>query len=46
MKAINYKMKKLNGFVHSSKANSRKLKLSRTSLTFTKRTSNMTKIEN
>ena len=43
MKAINYKMTKLNRFVYSSKGSPQDLQLSRTSLTSTKRTSNMTK---
>ena len=46
MKAINYKVKKLNRFVNSSKGTLRELQLSRTCLTSTKRTSNMTKIKN
>ena len=46
MKAINYKIKKLNRFVYSSKGSLRDLQLSRTSPTSTKRTSNMTKLEN
>ena len=46
MKAINYKMKKLNRFDYSSKGSFRDLQLSRTSLTSTERTSNMTKIKN
>ena len=46
MKAINYKIKKLNKFVYSFKGSPRDLQLSRTSLTSTKRTSNMTKIKN
>ena len=43
MKAINYKMKKLNRSVYSSKASPRDLQLSKTCLTSTKRTSHMTK---
>ena len=43
MKAINYKMKKLNSFIHSSKRSPWDLQLSRICLTPTKRTSNMTK---
>ena len=46
MKAINYKMKKLNMFVYFSKGRPRDLQLARTSLTSTKRSSNMTKIKN
>ena len=46
IKAINYKMKKLNWFDYSCKGSPRDLHLSRTSLTSTKRTSNMTKIKN
>ena len=46
MKAINYKMKKLNMFVYSSKGSTQDLQLSRTCLTSTKRMSNMTKIKN
>ena len=46
MKAINYKMKKLNSFVHSSKRIPRDLQQSRICLTSTKRTSNLTKIKN
>ena len=46
MKAINYKMKNLNRFVHSSKGSPWDLQLSRICLTSTKRTSNMTKIKN
>ena len=46
MKAINYKMKNLNRFVYSSKGSPRDLQLARTSLTSTKRSSNMTKIKN
>ena len=46
MKALNYKMKKLNRFVYSSKGSPRDLQLSRMSLTSTKRTSNVTKTEN
>ena len=46
MKAINYKMKKLNRFVYSSEGSPRDLQLIRTCLTPTKRTSNMTKIKN
>ena len=46
MKAINYKMKKLNRFVYSSIGSPRDLQLSRICLTSTKRASNMTKIEN
>ena len=46
MKAINYKMKKLNRFVYSPKGSPQDLQLSRTSLMSTKRTSNMTKIKN
>ena len=46
MKAINYKMKKLNMFVYFSKGSPRDLQLARTSLTSTKRSSNMTKIKN
>ena len=45
MKAINYKIKKLNRFVHSSKGSPLDLHLSRICLTFRKRTSNMTKIK-
>ena len=37
MKAINYKLKKLNSFVYFSKGNPRDLQLSRTSLTSTKK---------
>ena len=44
-KAINYKMKKLNWFVHSSKRSSWDLQLSRICLKSTKRTSNMTKLK-
>ena len=36
MKAINYKMKKMNRFIYSSKGSPQDLKLSRTSLTSTK----------
>ena len=46
MKAINYKMKKLNRFSDFSNGNPRDLKISRTFLTSTKRTSNMTKVKN
>ena len=46
MKGINYKMKHLNRFVHSSKGSPGNLKLSRICLTPTKRTSNMAKIKN
>ena len=46
MKAINYEMKKLNSFVYFSKGSPGDLQLSRTSLTSSKRTSNMTKIKN
>ena len=46
MKVIDYKMKKLNRFVFSSKGSRRDLPLHRTSLTSTKRASNMTKIKN
>ena len=45
MKAINNKMKILNWFVYSSKSSFRDLQLSRTCLTSTKRTRNMTKIK-
>ena len=46
MKAINNKLKKLISFVYSSKESPQDLQLSRTSLTSTKRTSNMTKMKN
>ena len=46
MKAINYKMKKVNRFVYSSKGGPRDLQLFRTNRTSTIRTSNMTKIKN
>ena len=46
MKAVNYKTKKLNRIVYSSKGSPRDLQLSRICLTSTKRTSNMTKIKN
>ena len=46
MRAINYKIKKLNMFVHFSKVSPRDLQLSRICLTSTKRTSNMTEIKN
>ena len=46
MKAINYKLKKLNGFVYSSKGGPRDLQLSRTGLTSTKRTSIMAEVKN
>ena len=44
--AINYKMKNLNRFVHSSKGSSSDLQIPRLCLTATKTTSNMTKIKN
>ena len=43
MKAINYKMKKMKGFVYSFKGSPRDLQLSTTSLMCTKRTSKMKK---
>ena len=46
MKAINYKLKKVNRFVYSSKRSPKDLQLSRTSLMSTERMSNMTKIKN
>ena len=46
MKAINYKMKTMKRLVYSSKGSPRDLQLSRTCLTSTKGTSNMTKIKN
>ena len=45
MKAINYKKKRLNRFLYVSKGSPRDLQLARTSLTSTKRLSNMTKIK-
>ena len=46
IKALNYKMKNLKRFNHSSKENPSDLQLSRICLTSTKRTSNMIKIKN
>ena len=46
MKAINYKMKNLNGSVYFFKGSPRDVQLSRICLTSTKPTSNMTEIKN